>query len=818
MKILKFGGSSVGSSEKIKNVIEIINSIIKKKNKISVVFSAFQGVTDELIRISKLASTGNNKYQELFKNLEHRHLSTTKELISVKKQSNILANIKLSLNELEDVIHGVFLVKELSPRTLDFILSFGERLSAYIIANALHDKGIPSEYLDSRELVRTDNNFGNAKVEFELTTKRIKNYFRSHKKLQVITGFIGSTINNETTTLGRGGSDYTAAIFGAALNVSEIQIWTDVDGVMTADPRKVKNAFSLPHITYEEAMELSHFGAKVIHPPTIQPAFSRKIPIVIKNTFNPGFTGTLITNQPNSQKFTIKGLSSIDNIALIRIQGSGMIGVSGIAQRIFSALAQVKINVILITQASSEHSLCIAVLPQYASLAKKSIEKEFKFEIFENLVNEPIIEDNVSIVAVVGENMRNYPGISGKVFQALGRNGINVVAIAQGSSELNISTVISREHESKALNALHDSLFLSKERSVNIFLIGTGLIGGTLLNQIDNQINYLSEEFGLDFKVIGIANSRKMLIDHNGIDVKGWKDKLIAKGILTDLEKFIDNMRTLNLSNSVFIDCTASKIVVEKYPDILCSNISIVTPNKIANSISFDFYQQLKQLVLKHNVKFLYETNVGAGLPIIGTLKDLVSSGDEIQKIEGILSGTLSYIFNTFSKDKPFSEVVKLAKEKGYTEPDPREDLSGMDVARKLLILAREAGLTLELKDIKIEKILPDEVEKAKSVEDFFIKLKKHDKDFERMREKAAAKGNLFRYIASLENGKAKISMQEVNTDHPFYFLSGIDNVIAFTTKYNQERPVVVKGPGAGAEVTASGVFADIIRAARYLS
>ncbi|MGB8319618.1 MAG: bifunctional aspartate kinase/homoserine dehydrogenase I [Ignavibacteriaceae bacterium] len=818
MKILKFGGSSVGSSEKIKNVIEIINSIIKKKNKISVVFSAFQGVTDELIRISKLASTGNNKYQELFKNLEHRHLSTTKELISVKKQSNILANIKLSLNELEDVIHGVFLVKELSPRTLDFILSFGERLSAYIIANALHDKGIPSEYLDSRELVRTDNNFGNAKVEFELTTKRIKNYFRSHKKLQVITGFIGSTINNETTTLGRGGSDYTAAIFGAALNVSEIQIWTDVDGVMTADPRKVKNAFSLPHITYEEAMELSHFGAKVIHPPTIQPAFSRKIPIVIKNTFNPGFTGTLITNQPNSQKFTIKGLSSIDNIALIRIQGSGMIGVSGIAQRIFSALAQVKINVILITQASSEHSLCIAVLPQYASLAKKSIEKEFKFEIFENLVNEPIIEDNVSIVAVVGENMRNYPGISGKVFQALGRNGINVVAIAQGSSELNISTVISREHESKALNALHDSLFLSKERSVNIFLIGTGLIGGTLLNQIDNQINYLSEEFGLDFKVIGIANSRKMLIDHNGIDVKGWKDKLIAKGILTDLEKFIDNMRTLNLSNSVFIDCTASKIVVEKYPDILCSNISIVTPNKIANSISFDFYQQLKQLVLKHNVKFLYETNVGAGLPIIQTLKDLVSSGDEIQKIEGILSGTLSYIFNTFSKDKPFSEVVKLAKEKGYTEPDPREDLSGMDVARKLLILAREAGLTLELKDIKIEKILPDEVEKAKSVEDFFIKLKKHDKDFERMREKAAAKGNLFRYIASLENGKAKISMQEVNTDHPFYFLSGIDNVIAFTTKYNQERPVVVKGPGAGAEVTASGVFADIIRAARYLS
>ncbi len=818
MKILKFGGSSVGSSEKIKNVIDIIASIIKKETKTAVVFSAFQGITDELIRISKLASTGNTKYQELFGNLEQRHLSTAKDLISVKKQSNILANIKLNLNELEDVIHGVFLIKELSPRTLDFILSFGERLSAYIIANALQDRGIPSEYLDSRELVRTDNSFGNAKVDFEVTTKRIKNYFRSHKKLQVITGFIGYTVNNETTTLGRGGSDYTAAIFGAVLNVSEIQIWTDVDGVMTADPRKVKNAFSLPHITYEEAMELSHFGAKVIHPPTIQPAFSRKIPIIIKNTFNPEFAGTLITSKPNSNKFTIKGLSSIDNIALIRVQGSGMIGVSGIAKRIFSALAEVKINVILITQASSEHSLCIAVLPQNALLAKKSIEKEFKFEIFENLVNEPVIEENVSIVAVVGENMRNYPGISGKVFQALGRNGINIVAIAQGSSELNISTVVSREHESKALNALHDSLFLSKEKSVNIFLIGTGLIGGTLLNQIDNQVDYLLKEFGLDFKIIGLANSRKMLIDHNGIDVKKWKDKLDVKGISTDLEKFTDNMRTLNLSNSVFIDCTASKIVVEKYPDILCSNISIVTPNKMANSISYDFYQKLKQLALKHNVKFLYETNVGAGLPIIGTLKDLVSSGDEIQKIEGILSGTLSYIFNTFSKEKPFSEVVKLAKAKGYTEPDPREDLSGMDVARKLLILAREAGLNLELKDIKIAKILPEEVEKAKSVNDFFIKLKKHDKDFEHKREKAAAKGNLFRYIASLENSKARISMQEVNTDHPFYFLSGIDNVIAFTTKYNQERPVVVKGPGAGAEVTASGVFADIIRAARHLS
>jgi aspartokinase/homoserine dehydrogenase 1 len=818
MKILKFGGSSVGSSEKIVNVIKIISSALQKSKKIAIVFSAFQGVTDELIKISQLASLGDNKYQELFKSMEQRHISTAKELISVKKQSNILANIKLSLNELEDVIHGVYLVKELSPRTMDFILSFGERLSAYIISNAINDKGIACEYLDSRELVKTDNNFGNAKVDFEITTKNIKNYFKNHNTLQAITGFIGTTQNKETTTLGRGGSDYTAAIFGAALEASEIQIWTDVDGVMTADPRKVKNAFSLSHITYEEAMELSHFGAKVIHPPTIQPAFNKKIPITIKNTFKPDFKGTVISDKPNSNGFTIKGLSSIDTISLIRVQGSGMIGVSGIAKRIFSALAQVKINVILISQASSEHSLCIAVLPQNAQLAKKSIEEEFRFEIFENLVNEPIIENNLSIVAVVGENMRNSPGISGKVFQALGRNGINVIAIAQGSSELNISTVISKDHESKALNALHDSLFLSKEKSVNIFLVGTGLIGGTLLKQINNQVNYLAKEFGLDFKIIGLANSRKMLINSRGIDVINWKEELSSNGSQTSLEKFIAKIRELNLSNSIFIDCTASREVVDKYPDIFCSNVSIVTPNKIANSSRYSYYMELKQSALKHNVKFLYETNVGAGLPIIGTLKDLVSSGDEIQKIEGILSGTLSYIFNSFSEKDTFSEVVKLAKEKGYTEPDPREDLSGMDVARKLLILAREAGLNLELEDIEIEKILPAEVEKAKSVDEFFLKLKKYDKDFECMRQEAAARGNLYRYIASLENGKARISMQQVDADHPFYYLSGIDNVIAFTTKYNQERPVVVKGPGAGADVTASGVFADIIRAARFLS
>ena len=818
MKVLKFGGSSVGDAEKINNVIEIIKKSIVENKRIAVVFSAFHKVTDNLIKMGQLAAAYNMEYLELFKKLEARHISLAQELLAVKTQSTVLANLKYTLNDLEDVLHGVYLISELSPRTLDFILSFGERLSSFIIANALLDSGVNCEFLDSRTLVKTDESFGAAKVDFEATYKNITSYFNSHKKIQVITGFVGSTNINETTTLGRGGSDYTSAIFGAALNAKEIEIWTDVDGVLTADPKKVKKAFPLNNLTYEEAMELSHFGAKVIHPPTMHPAMEKKIPIRIKNTFNPDFDGTLINDKSSSNNFSIKGISSIDDIALIRVQGGGMVGVAGIAQRIFSALASKKINIILITQASSEHSLCFAVLPKYSIAAKKALQQELYYEIKEKLILEPIVETNLSIIAVVGENMRRTPGISGKIFQAFGKNGVNIVAIAQGSSELNISTVISRDNEAKALNALHDAFFLSIVKTVNLFVVGTGLVGGTLLRQINIQSENLARENLLSIKIIGLANSRKMLIDPNSIDPEGWKDKLMRDGVKTNLDIFIAEMKKLNLPNSVFVECTASDIVSGRYKEILDGSVSVVTPNKRANSGSFEYYQALRMSALKHNVKFLYETNVGAGLPIINTLSDLVSSGDKVLKIEGVMSGTLSYIFSSFKEGKTFSQIVHEAKEKGYTEPDPREDLNGMDVARKLLILARETGLSLELKDIKVENLVPEPARKSKSIEEFFKKLAEYDKKFEEKRKRASDKGNALRYVACLENGKAQISLQEVNGAHPFFSLTGSDNIFALYTTHYSEHPIVIKGPGAGADVTAAGVFADIIRISNYLS
>lgn len=817
MKILKFGGSSIGTPEKINNVVEIVKNCRNDYGKIGVVFSALHGITDKLILLSKLAAKGDQSYQELYKQIEETHLDAIKKIISVKNQSSVLTHVKLTLNELEDVIHGVFLVKELSLRTLDFVMSFGERISAFIIAKVFEDRNVEAEFLDSRDLIITDTTYGSARVIFEKTNDNVKTYFEKHKKLQIITGFIASSLEGQTTTLGRGGSDYTASIFAAALKAREIEIWTDVNGVLTADPKKVKKAFSIKSLTYEEAMELSHFGAKVIHPPTMQPALNKKIPIRIKNTFNPSFEGTIISEKGDSKAFSIKGISSIDDIALLRIQGSGMIGVAGIARRIFGALAAKKVSVILISQASSEHSICFAVLPQYSEDARKAIEEELRFEIKDKLVSEILIEKDLSIIAVVGENMRKTPGISGKVFQALGRNGINVVAIAQGSSELNISAVVPRVDEEKALNALHDAFFLTTSKTVNIFLVGTGLIGSTLLKQITHQKNYLSEEYNLSFKVIALANSKKMYFDTNGVNTDDWKSVLQEKGNRTNLGKFTERMRNLNLPNSIFVDCTASEEVTMFYKDILKSAISVVTPNKRANSKDYSFYQEIKDAARKHNVRFLYETNVGAGLPIIGTLKDLVSSGDRVEKIEGVLSGTLSYIFNSFTENKKFSEIIKEAREKGYTEPDPREDLNGLDVARKLLILAREIGLSIELKNIKVQNLIPPAVRNSKSIDEFFRILKNFDCEFDELRKKAEKKGNVLRYVARLENGSANIGLEEVPKTHPFYFLTESDNIFAFTTKHYKDRPIVVKGPGAGPDVTAAGVFADMIRIANYL-
>jgi bifunctional aspartokinase / homoserine dehydrogenase 1 len=818
MQILKFGGSSVGNSDRIKNVAEILKKRSFKSKKIIVVLSAFQGVTDELISTSITASKGDINYKLTLRKIEDNHINVIKALLPVKEQTAILSFVKLTLNELEDVLHGVFLVKELSPRTLDFIMSFGERLSCYITANYLKTIGVKAEYIDSRTLIRTDDSFGNAKVDFTITNKNIREALKNFTGVKIITGFIASTLNNETTTLGRGGSDYTASIIAAALDAKEIEIWTDVNGVLTADPRKVLNSFSINSLSYEEAMELSHFGAKVIYPPTMHPALNKKIPLRIKNTFNPSFEGTLISSKTNGSGFLIKGISSIDNISLISIHGSGMVGVAGISQRIFGALAAKNISVILITQASSEHSLCFAVLPLAALSAKKAIEQEFRFEIKEGLINEPEVENSMSIIAVVGENMRRTPGISGKVFNSLGRNGINIAAIAQGSSERNISVVIWQQDESKALNVLHDAFFLSPAKSVNLFLIGPGKVGTNLINQIIQQENYLKKEYGLKVKVTGLANSKKMFFDINGIDVKSWKEKISSSGTNTNLTDFVDEMRRMNLSNSIFIDCTASKDVVKEYKKILKSNISIVTPNKIANSSSQILYNELKETAFKHNVKFAYETNVGAGLPIIGTLKDLVSSGDKIVKIEGILSGTLSYIFNSFDKDKSFSEIVIDANEKGFTEPDPRDDLKGIDVARKLLILAREIGINLELKQVKIENIVPEKLRSIKDANEFLVKLKEYNSYYEEKRLSAEKKDKKLCYIAELVNGKARIYLKEVGIDHPFYSLNGTDNILSVTTMNCGNRPIVIKGPGAGIEVTAAGVFADVIRISNYLS
>lgn len=817
MKILKFGGTSVGSAESIRTVVEILLQNKKNKNDFAVVFSAMSGITNHLVEAGKKASESNDQYISILKTIEQKHITVVKSLIDVKQQSKVIANIKMLINELEDLLHGVFLLKELSLRTQDLVLSFGERLSAYIIAEYMKAKGIAAEFTDARNLIQTDNRFGFGRVNFKVTNKRIKDHFKSAKAVQVVTGFIASTDKKETTTLGRGGSDYTASIIAAAIGAGEIEIWTDVDGVMTADPKKVKRAFTLSGISYQEAMEMSHFGAKVIYPPTLQPAFAKKIPIWIKNTFNAENPGTLISEKTKANDFMIKGISSIENISLINLQGSGMVGVPGVSSRLFGTLARGGINVILITQASSEHSICFVVDPKDAERAKESIEEEFSVEMNSGKIDKVIINNNLSIVAIIGENMKNTPGISGKMFSGLGKNGINVVAIAQGSSELNLSVVINTVDLSKALNALHEAFFLSDTQSINLFVVGIGLIGGTLLNQIQKTSSYLLKEKNLKINVVGVSNSKKMLIDREGLSLSNWKEKLEDKGAKAKLGDFVKEMNSLNLQNSVFVDCTSSKDVILHYEDILSSSISVVTPNKLANSGKYEDYVKLQRTAFRHRVKFLYETNVGAGLPVINTLKDLKYSGDKILRIEGILSGTLSYIFNTFKGDKKFSEVVKEAKEKGFTEPDPRDDLNGMDVARKILILAREAEAPLEFNDVVVENILPESCRKAKTVDAFFKELEKNNDVFSKKRDEADKKGKVLRFIAKYEKGKATVGLEAVDASHPFYSLSGSDNMISFTTERYKERPLVIKGPGAGAEVTAAGVFAEIISISNYL-
>jgi bifunctional aspartokinase / homoserine dehydrogenase 1 len=809
MNILKFGGSSVANAERIKQVIEIIQQ--KLPGHITVVFSAFGGVTDQLIHCSQLALSGNLEYQAELVKLSDKHLGIVRELVSVTKQSSILAQVKIQLNALEDVLHGVYLVKERTPRTLDFIMSFGERLSAYIISEAMIEQGIDTQFLDARQIIRTDDTFGSAQVDFAITNKRITDHFATHPTIQVVTGFIASSESGETTTLGRSGSDYTASILAGALKAEALEIWTDVDGILTANPKLVKKAFTVPEMSYEEAMELSHFGAKVIFPATMRPAMAHNIPIWIKNTFNPDARGTRISADGTNGKL-VKGISSIDTISLLNLQGSGMVGVVGVSMRLFAALAQEKINVILISQASSEHSICLAVERQQAHQAKKALEKEFHHEIRDKLIDAIELNEDLSIIALVGDGMKHHTGTSGRMFSALGKNGINVVAIAQGSSERNISAVIPKQDTAKALAALHDAFFLSKTKTIHLYLVGTGLIGKTLLEQITQQREILMATNNLDIKVTGIANSRQMVLREEGIESDAALPVLTTHGQPSNLDDFYQTIVRYNLPNSIFVDCTASEAVAAGYHSLLASNIAIVTPNKKANSGPYESYAQLRNTLRDHGIQFLYETNVCAGLPVINTLNDLLLSGDRVQRIEAVLSGTLNYIFSSFTEGKRFSDVVAEAKALGYTEPDPRDDLSGMDVARKMLILARETGLKLELTDVSVENLVPENCRGELSPDEFLVRLKASDDYFDQLRKNAEQHNHKLRYQALLKDGKIKVGLTAVDHNHPFYSLSGSDNIIQFITARYSDRPMVIRGPGAGAEVTAAGVFADIIR------
>lgn len=813
MKVLKFGGSSVGSVDAIERVINIISDKKENDGSLIVVVSAFAGVTNQLLKTANLAADGDLEYHQLLEQIEKRHLESINTLIPVSRRSKVITAFKLLFNELEDVLQGVSLTHELSHKTLDFVTGFGERFSAQILSEALNSRNVRALYTDARQLIKTDDRFGEARVHTHLTYKNIRAYAEHNsEQVLVVTGFISSTEKNETSTLGRGGSDYTASLFGAAVKAEAIEIWTDVDGLMTADPRKVKRAFTVPNASYEEVMELSHFGAKVIYPPTIQPALNSGIPILVKNTFRPDQPGTHVRKHVEKQPGLIRGLSSIDDVALITIRGSGMIGVSGVASRIFTALADQQINIILITQSSSEHTVTLAVLPEQAAVAKRSIEKEFQTELSSEVVDDILVETDLSIIAVVGENMRHTPGIAGRVFNALGHNGINIRAIAQGSSERNISFVVNRHDERKAMNTLHDAFFLSGVKSVNLFLVGVGLIGSRLLEMLAEQAEVLYTDYQIEMNLKGIANSQKMVFSEESIPLAEWKSRLKSEGERMVLSGFVDRMRQMNLPNSIFIDCTSSSKIQEVYRDILARSISIVTPNKKANSSSQELFDDLQETADRHNCAFRYETNVGAGLPLIGTMHEMVTTGDHVTKIEGVLSGTLSYLFNNFDGSEPFSKLVKSAREKGYTEPDPREDLNGRDVGRKLLILARVAGFKLEFDELDIQNLVPEPIRNSTTAEQFLEKLKEYDTQFEEIRKDASEQGKKLCYIARFEGGKPSVALERIGPDHPFFNLKGSDNIIALNSRHYRQSPLVIQGAGAGADVTAAGIISDILR------
>lgn len=805
MKVLKFGGTSVGSVQGILNLKKIVES---QNEQIVVVVSALSGVTDQLYHISKVAASGDESYLKEYDEMFRRHMEIIHQVISPEKKAKTVSQVQTLFADLLNIFRGIYLIKDISTKITDTVVSYGEMISSVIIANVIEN----AVHFDSRTFIKTKDQFNKHMVDFKATNALIQEKFKDTPQIVVCGGFISSDVEkNHVTNLGRGGSDYTSAILAAALNASILEIWTDVDGFMTADPHIINNAYVIDRLSYSEAMELCNFGAKVIYPPTIFPTFHKSIPIIIKNTFRPEAQGTYISKEKSGEPSkAIKGISSIDDTSLITIRGLGMVGVIGVNYRIFRALAKNGISVFFVSQASSESTTSIGVRNADSALAVQVLKDEFIYELEQGEIDEIFSEDEMATIAIVGDNMKRTPGIAGKLFGTLGRNGINVVACAQGASETNISFVTDRSYLRKALNVIHDSFFLSEYQVLNIFLVGIGMVGSNLLNQIKMQQPKLMQEKGLKLNVVGIATSEKMYFDREGIDIEQYNEILETKGVASSSEKIASEIINMNIFNSVFVDCTASDQIADLYQQLLDHNISVVAANKIAASSSYDKYIRLKETALRKGIKFLFETNVGAGLPIISTINNLINSGDRIFKIEAVLSGTLNFIFNTISEEIPLSEAIQLAKEKGFSEPDPRIDLSGKDVVRKLVILAREAGYRVEQEEVVKKLFIPDKFFKG-TLEEFWESISELDEEFEQKRQILASQGKRWKFVASMDHGYCEVGLQEVDQHHPFYDLQGSNNIILLTTERYNEFPMMIKGYGAGASVTAAGVFSDII-------
>ena len=806
MRVLKFGGTSVGSATGLLQAKKVIESC---SDDVIVVVSALGGITDQLISTAKAAASGDPEYERQMQSIAARHFSQVSDTVLPDMQEQVRSRISELLGELSNIFKGVFLIKDLSQKTSDAIVSYGERLSAVIVHGTISG----SVLFDSREFIKTKPYFGKHVVDFPETDRLILKYFAQLPHISVVPGFIGTdTVTGDVTNLGRGGSDYTASVLASALNADALEIWTDVDGFMTADPRIIGNAYTIEHLTYVEAMELCNFGAKVVYPPTIFPTYHKNIPIKIKNTFNPSSPGTFISRSAREEHHerAIKGISSINDTCLITIRGLGMVGVIGVNYRIFRTLAKSGISVFLVSQAASENTTSIGVRNADADLAVQVLSEEFAQEIRMGEINRIKQERNLATVAIVGENMKHTPGIAGKLFGTLGKNGINVIACAQGASETNISFVVTIESLRKTLNVIHDSFFLSDYQVLNIFLAGTGLVGSNLVEQIRMQQERLKKDKSLQLKIIGITNSRHYIVDREGIDLSTYRERLDASENEATPEAFRDEILSMNMFNSVFVDCTASADVAGIYKSLLDHNVSVVAANKIAASSEYSRYQDLKETARRRGIKYLFETNVGAGLPIINTINDLINSGDRILKIEAVVSGTLNFIFDEMNENVSLSKAILMAREAGYAEHDPRIDLSGTDVVRKLVILSREAGYAVEQDDVEKHLFIPEKYFEG-SLEEFWKNIPELDGEFETRRKALAAAGKCWRFIATMDSGKTEVGLKEVDSDSPFYHLEGSNNVILITTERYKEYPMQIKGYGAGASVTAAGVFADII-------